>query len=501
MDQSSIAEAVKQICDEKKIPVESVIQTIEAALAAAYRKDFGEKNQNIKVEFDLETGGSKIFDIKTVVEDVPEEELLAQAAAEAEQKENKESLEKPAKKSEKENLNKDNIEPEEEIKHFNPKTDIQLSDAQKIKKNYKIGDEIKTQLEVPGDFGRMAAQTAKQVIVQKLRETEREALYEEFKDKQGEILLGTVQRREGYMVLIDLGRLTALLPPEEQIRSENYSPGSHIKVYVISVTETTKGPEIIVSRAHPEIVRKLFFLEIPEIASGVVEVKAIAREAGSRSKIAVWTDQENIDPIGSCIGQRGARIQTIISELKGEKVDIIKYSDNPAEYVANALSPAKITGIEINEKEKVATAVVAEDQLSLAIGKAGQNVRLAARLTGWKIDIKSSGVKKADEDKKELDKENPEESEPAKTDKEPASPNADQDEKKIEETNNDEKGKLKKKDKPEDKEDKKKKEKKKPVKTSLKKDKERKEDTPKSKEKKSSGDKKEKSEEIKEEEE
>jgi len=404
MDQSSIAEAVKQICDEKGVPIESVVQTIEAALAAAYRKDFGEKNQNIKVEFDLNTGKIKVFDIKTVVEDVPEEELEEAIKKEGEEK--KETAQKDDKKEKKEDGDKKESkedkkakteeEEEEDAKRFNPKTDIQISDAQKIKKSYKIDDEIKTQLEVPGDFGRMAAQTAKQVIIQKLRETERETLYQEFKGQEGEILVGTVQRKEGNLVLIDLGRLTALLPPEEQIRNEGYAPGGHLKVYIISVSETTKGPEVIVSRSHPEIVKKLFALEIPEIANEVVEIKSVAREAGARSKIAVWTEQENIDPIGSCIGQRGARIQTIISELKGEKVDIIKYSDDPAEYIANALSPAKIIDIKINEEENSAVAKVAEDQLSLAIGKAGQNVRLAAKLTGWKIDIASEGGEKVE---------------------------------------------------------------------------------------------------------
>ncbi|MDX9893722.1 MAG: transcription termination factor NusA [Patescibacteria group bacterium] len=385
MNQPSISDAVQQICDEKGIPLESVIQTIEAALAAAFRKDFGEKNQNIKVEFDLVSGKSRVFDLKTVVEDMPEEEL--------EKLENE--AEQPAEitPEAKDGLAQDS----EEIRRFNPKTEIQLTDAKAINKKYEIGDEIKTELTVPGDFGRMAAQTAKQVIVQKLRETERETIFQEFKNKEGEILVGTVQRKEGALVLVDLGRTTALLPPEEQIRGENYSPGNHVKVYIMSVNQTTKGPEIIVSRSHPEIVKKLFFLEIPEIANGTVEIKAVAREAGSRSKIAVYTDQENIDPIGSCIGQRGARIQTIISELKGEKVDIIKYSDDSEEYIANALSPAKILDIKVEPEEKTARAKVAEDQLSLAIGKAGQNVRLAAKLTGFKIDIISDGGKKSDE--------------------------------------------------------------------------------------------------------
>ena len=394
MDQKSVAQAVKQICDEKGIAFEAVIETIEAALAAAYRKDFGEKNQNVKVEFDLQTGTSKIFDVKTVVEDVPEEVLAAELEAAEQRAERRESFRdridhRKEEKTEAKPAAGEGAEGEE-VKRFNPKTDLQISDAKKIKKSYKLGDVIKTPLSTPGEFGRMAAQTAKQVITQKLRETERETLFQEYKDRAGEILVGTVQRREGRLVLIDLGRITALLPPEEQIHTESYTPGGHLKVFILSVEQTTKGPQIVVSRAHPEIVKKLFALEIPEIANGTVGIKAIAREAGSRSKVAVWTDEENIDPIGSCIGQRGARIQTIISELKGEKVDIIKYSDDAAEFISNALLPAKVIEVVLNEDSKTATAKVGEDQLSLAIGKGGQNVRLAAKLTGWKIDIISN---------------------------------------------------------------------------------------------------------------
>lgn len=359
-EQLTISTIIKQICNEKGIPYNAVIETIESALAAAYRKDFGEKNQNIKVEFNPETGESKVFDVKTVVEDLPEE------------------VEEEKGKEEKE---------EAERKKFNPKTEIQLTETKKIKKEAKVGEEIITPLKVPAAYGRMAAQTAKQVITQKLKEVERETLYQEFKEKEGEVIMGTVQRREGRLVLIDLGRLTALLPPEEQIERERYIPGGRLKFYISSVSSTTKGPEVIISRAHPEIIKKLFSLEIPEVANGTVEIKVVAREAGSRSKVAVWSNQENIDPIGSCIGQRGARVQTIISELGGEKVDIIKYNDDPAEFIKNALAPAKILGIKIDEKNKKATVMVAEDQLSLAIGKGGQNVRLAARLTGWKIDI------------------------------------------------------------------------------------------------------------------
>jgi len=233
----------------------------------------------------------------------------------------------------------------------------------------------------------MAAQTAKQVIIQKLREAERNKLFEEFKEKEGVIISGVVQKRDPRMVLIDMGKVTAVLPQEEQIRTEKYYPGDTVKVLIKSVRETIKGPEVIVSRADSELIRSLFTLEIPEIDSGIVEIKSVAREAGSRSKVAVMATQENIDPIGSCVGQRGTRIQTIISELGGEKIDIIEYDEDPAVFIANSLSPAKVISIEANEKEHTAKAIVAEDQFSLAIGKEGQNVRLAAKLTGWKINI------------------------------------------------------------------------------------------------------------------
>lgn len=270
---------------------------------------------------------------------------------------------------------------------FNPKLNLSLTEARALKSDAALGEVIKTELEVPGAFGRMAAQTAKQVIIQKLREAERDTLYNEFKGKEGELLQGTVQRLEGRLILIDLGHVTAILPPEEQIEKEKYNPGSRMKFYLKEVTMTTKGPQIIVSRTHPEILRKLFTFEIPEVQNGVVQIKAIAREAGSRSKVAVYTEDENIDPIGSCIGQRGTRIQTIINELSGEKIDIVQWSDNISELIVNALSPAKISGIEVNDAEKMAVVKVKADQLSLAIGRGGQNVRLAAKLSGWKINI------------------------------------------------------------------------------------------------------------------
>ncbi len=405
---SPIYQAIKQICDEKNIKPESVIETIEAALAAAYRKDFGTKNQNIKVEFNPESGEFRVFDIKTVVDDDLVEKY------EAEKKEREERVKGGVQEGKKE----EKPEKEEELK-FNPKLHLGLAEAKKIKADAKLGEILKTELEVPGAFGRMAAQTAKQVIVQKLREAERDTLYQEFKGKEGEILPGVVQRREGKLVLVDLGHVTALLPLEEQIERERYNPGTRMKFYIREVTMTTKGPQIIVSRSHPEILRKLFTFEIPEVASGTVKIQAIAREAGSRSKVAVSAEDPNIDPIGSCIGQRGTRIQTIINELGGEKVDIVEWDENPAKLIANALSPAKISATELNQEEKNAFVTVKPDQLSLAIGRGGQNVRLAVKLTGWKINIREEGkegivkieeseeAKTSEEDKKDAEGKEP----------------------------------------------------------------------------------------------
>ncbi len=377
---SDIASAIKQICGEKGLSYEAVLETIESALAAAYRKDFGEKNQNIRVEFNPETNKSKIFDVKVVVEDMPEED-------EEKDKEDKED------KSE-----------EEEKRRFNPKTEIQLSDARLIKKTAKIGDEIKTRLDIPEAFGRMAAQTAKQVIIQKLREAEREMIFRDFKDKEKEVVTGIVQRRENNMVLVDLGKAVGILPLEEQIANERYAPGDRVKVYVKEVKMVARGPEIVLSRTSEEILKKIFYLEIPEISNGLIEIKTVAREAGSRSKIAVQAINKNVDPIGSCVGQRGARIQTIINELGGEKVDIIEYDEDSAKFIINSLSPAKILNIKIDEKRKEAKGIVASDQLSLAIGKGGQNVRLAARLTGWRIDIVEEKIGEDTEKVKEEEK-------------------------------------------------------------------------------------------------
>jgi len=365
---SELTNAIKSICEEKGLSYDAVLSTIESALAAAYRKDYGNKNQNIKVDFNPDTAESKVCDIKTVVDDVPEEELDEDGnLVEAKEPELDENG--------------------EEVRRFNSKTDIQISEAREIKKDAKLGEEIVTELPIPSSYGRMAAQTAKQVIIQRLREAERDMVMNEFKDKEREVVSGVVQRKEGRIVLVDLGKTVGIIPNDEQIYGEKYNPGERIKVYVKEVRTSSKGPEIILSRTSDEILKKVFYLEIPEISNGLIEIKSVAREAGSRSKVAVFTDSDNVDPIGSCVGQRGARIQTIIAELGGEKVDIVEFEESAIKYITNALSPAKVLSIETDEEGKKAIAYVEEDQLSLAIGKGGQNARLAARLTGWKIDI------------------------------------------------------------------------------------------------------------------
>ncbi|HCJ52540.1 MAG: hypothetical protein A2898_00925 [Candidatus Kerfeldbacteria bacterium RIFCSPLOWO2_01_FULL_48_11] len=406
--QTSIFQAIKQISEEKNIPVEAVVETVEAALAVAYRKDFGEKNQNVKVTFNLETGVSRVFDVKTVVEDEKVkkyEEMMAEREKQKVEAETAPVVEKKESVAaiETQGMVKTEGENEEEKEdRFDPKKEIGLTEAKKIKKGSKVGDVIETELFPPAAYGRMAAQTAKQVIIQRLREAERETILTEFKAKEGELINGIIQRAEGRMILIDLGRTTALLPPPEQIPNERYRPGQRMKFYVVAVNKTSKGPEIIISRSHAETVRKLFAIEVPEINNGSVEIKSIAREAGARSKVAVVAHQQNIDPVGSCVGQRGSRVQTVITELGGEKIDIIEWAEDPEAFLSNALSPAKVLSVKLNEESKTALVEVKEDQLSLAIGKAGQNVRLAAKLTGWKIDIIGEGGTKPQAQKPEI---------------------------------------------------------------------------------------------------
>ncbi len=374
---SEISKAIQIICDEKKLDYNTVLEAVETALGAAYRKDYGNRQQNIKVKFDPETGDMQMWDVKTVVEDIPEEEL----------EKSQEELTRRREEAQKENreLTEEEIA---DLPRFNPKTDLMLAEAKAVNKKAKVGETLEIPLEIPGDFGRMAAQTAKQVIIQKLREAERSTVFNDFKDQEGQIVQGIVQRRDkSGMVIVDLGKITGIVPTNEQIVREQYRPGTRMRFYVVSVTLGVRGPEILLSRSHKKMVETIFTQEIPEIASGVVEIKAIARDAGNRSKVAVKTDDESIDPIGSCIGQRGSRITTIIDELGGEKIDVIQYNEKATEFIKQALSPAKIASVELNEEEKTATAHVPNDQFSLAIGRNGQNVRLAAELTGWKITV------------------------------------------------------------------------------------------------------------------
>jgi transcription termination/antitermination protein NusA len=335
-------QALNQIAEEKDLNRDEILKMIELSLAAAFRKDYGKKDQNIVVQFFPENMSTKIFDVKTVVAEV-----------------------------------------------LDPVKEFTVEQAQEYDKKAKVGDEIKIDLtpKSGAQFGRIAAQTAKQVIVQKIREAERGAMFSDYKAKERQLISGMVQRIEGETVLVDIGKATGVLFPSEQIKGEKYSIGARAKVLILHVEPTAKGPKITLSRSHPDVVRRLFELEVPEIFNGIVEVKAIAREAGSRTKIAVWSAQDGVDAIGACVGQRGTRVQVIMSELNGEKIDIISWSEDPVKFIANALSPAKILNVTLNEEAKEAKVGVLEDQLSLAIGKAGQNVRLAARLTGWKIDI------------------------------------------------------------------------------------------------------------------
>lgn len=388
---SQIIQAIKTLAEEKGLSYETVLATVEEALAAAYRKDFGDKIQNLKVEYNPETSAMRVFDEKIVVENALEDDYLK------EQAEREEARAKGIELPKKEEVPV--VPGEPEILKFHPKYHLSLRAAKEIKPDAEIGEMIRRELEVPAAFGRMAAQTAKQVIIQKMREAERNVIFDEFKDKEHKVVVGTVGRTEGRLVFVDIGRAQGVMMAEDQLPGERYTPGERIKVFVSAVNQSTRGPQIIVSRARPEIVTALFESEIPEIQNGIVEIKAIAREAGARTKVAVATKETNVDPIGSVIGQRGTRIQTIISEMGGEKIDVILWSEDPATFITNSLSPAKILKLDLNESEKSATVYVNSDQVSLAIGRGGQNVRLAARLTGWKISVaQTEGEKVAAED-------------------------------------------------------------------------------------------------------
>ncbi len=378
---SEITKSIQIICDEKGLDPQVVMEAVESALAAAYRKDFGTRQGNYKVKFDAETGDMLVWDVKEVVADIAPEVL--------EQAQNELAERREAARKEGRELTEEEVV---DLARFNPKTELMLTEAKTVKKNAQVGDILEIPQEVPGDFGRMAAQTAKQVIIQKLREAERQTVFGDFKNQEGQIVQGIVQRRDrSGAVIIDLGKITGIVPQQEQIYREQYRPGNRMRFFVLSVDMGLRGPEIILSRSTKKMVEAIFESEIPEIQEKSVVIRGIARDAGNRSKVAVSTDDESIDPIGACIGQRGSRITTIISELGGEKVDIIQYSNNSVDYIKQALSPAKVQSVELNEETKEATARVAGDQFSLAIGRGGQNVRLAAELTGWKISVVQDG--------------------------------------------------------------------------------------------------------------
>ena len=332
--------AIDDLGKEKGIAPEILFEAIEAALISAYRRNFGSE-QNAHVQIDRTTGEFHVYAHKTVVREVED-----------------------------------------------PVMEMALADAQALDPDYEEGDVLEIEV-TPANFGRIAAQTAKQVVVQRIREAERGNIYDEFSGRSSDIVTGLVQRVENRNVYIDLGRTEAILAPSEQIEGETYAHGDRVKAYILEVRRTSKGPQIVVSRTHPGLLKRLFEMEVPEIHDGVVEIKSVAREPGMRSKIAVFSKDADVDPVGSCVGHKGLRVQAVVTELRNEKIDIVKWNEDPAHYIANALSPAKVVSVAVNEAEKTSRVVVPDQQLSLAIGKEGQNARLAAKLTGWKIDIKS----------------------------------------------------------------------------------------------------------------
>ena len=367
------------------------------ALAAAYKRDYGKRGQIIRAKMNAETGAVAMTQVKIVVDTAmimsesedPGTEVDAGVARHGTADFEREDRHGYGRDMP---LSGEAMSAADLKIRFNPDKHIMLDEAQKIKPDVVPGDELTFPLTLPADaeYGRIAAQTAKQVILQRIREAERAAVFDEYKDKEGEIMSGLVQRIEGRNVYVDIGRTAGVLPPEEQVPGERYRIGERLKVLVALVEKNPKGPGVFLSRSHPRLLKKLFELEVPEIASGVVEIKAVAREPGSRSKVAVVSHDNGVDPIGSLVGQKGIRVSTVIQELGGEKIDIIEWDDDPKELTRNALSPAKVREVILDERRREARVLVPEDQLSLAIGKRGQNVRLAAKLTGWKIDIRSA---------------------------------------------------------------------------------------------------------------
>ena len=386
LDTKQFISAIRQIAEEKGIEEERIMETINAALASAYKKDYGKKGQIIKAKLDPQSGHILVWQVKYVVEGVDEEGFITGFVI---KRDEEEETRRPT----------GSINPispigpaeSEEVKiKFNPEKHVLLEEAKKSDPNLKPGDEMILPLEEKIDFGRIAAQTAKQVIVQRLREAERESIADEYRSRINSLVSGTIQRHEGRTVYFDIGRALGVLPPFEQSPGDNYPIGRRFKLLILAIEETSRGPMIVLSRSHPNLIEKLFELEVPEISSGSVLIKGVSREVGSRSKIAVSSKDSHVDPIGSLVGQKGIRVQTVINELSGEKIDIIKWGEDPAVFLANAMSPAKVLDVRIlDPKRKHALIEVADDQFSLAIGKRGQNVRLAAKLSGWKIDVRS----------------------------------------------------------------------------------------------------------------
>ncbi len=391
-DLKILKSTIEQIEQEKKIPASTLWEAIEQSLAAAYKKDYGKKGQVIRAKLDQDTGTVTFTQVKTVVDEHSVRPALTEE--ELEHLRNHPDLRETEKTE------------EEIMPRYDEEKHMMLDSAKLLKSNAQLGDEIIFPLEQPeSDFGRVAAQTAKQVIMQRLREAERGVVMTEYNGKQGEIIIGSVQKVDRGMVFVDFNKATGVLPRNEQIPGEMYKTGDRIKAYLYLVEDGPKGINLRLSRTHPRFIESLFAAESPEVATGVVEIKSIAREAGARSKIAVLSNDEGVDAQGACIGQKGIRVRSITEELHGEQIDIIPFSTDPAEYVANSLAPARVLDITIDEANHQANVSVADDQLSLAIGKGGQNVRLAAKLTGWKIDIKGIKGEEVSESGEPLDEE------------------------------------------------------------------------------------------------
>lgn len=372
IDIKALKQSLEIVESEKRIPKDRILEAIEAALAAAYKKEYGDKDQVVRCTLNLDTGEMEFAQVKTVVDET--------------------SVWMPASEEE----IKDELD---ERPRYNEEKHLLVNQAKLIRKDAEVGSEIVFGLETKDDFGRIAAQTAKQVIVQKFREAEKDSLVAEFAGKEGSIVSGIVQRVEKGLIFIDLGRATAVLPKEEQIFGENWKPGDRIRAYLFNFDESGRGLSLRISRTHPRFLIELFKLEAPEIAEGVVEIKFVAREPGKRSKIAVVSHEEHIDPVGTCIGSRGVRVNQVTQELHGERIDVIEWSEDPADFIADALSPAEIDGLELDEENRTARVYVSPEMYSLAIGRSGQNVRLAAKLTGWRIDIENADSPKEEKQK------------------------------------------------------------------------------------------------------